>query len=252
MTIFEFESILVEKLNHRLFSSIDSSLNGIQVGNLENQITKIALMVDSSLEGFKRAQSIGANLILVHHGMYWGKPIPIKNTHYNRIKFLLDNDIALFASHLPLDAHMELGNNISLGLKLGLGNIEPFGRYKGSTIGVKGELENPMTLSEVNYLLSGNSSTSYVIPGGNSIIKTIGIVSGGAPSNVLEAIDEGLDLFITGDKSHELYHNCIESGINMISAGHYLTETLGVQSLGNWITREYGIESIFIDIPTGA
>ncbi len=252
MKLKELETLLYTKLNLETFTSSDSSMNGVQVGDFNKDIKRIALMVDASLEGFKQAKRQNVDLILVHHGLFWGRPKSITGAHFNRVKFLIENDIALYAVHLPLDAHMELGNNIGLAKKLSLKNCQQFGNYKGNKIGVKGELDKPSSLNDISKTILGNSEPVYMVPGGKSQVSTVAIVSGGSPFSVLEAIDSDIDLFITGDRSHEVYHNCIEEGINMISAGHYATETLGVKQVGEWLSKEFDIETLFIDLPTGA
>lgn len=252
MKLKELEIILNKKLNTELFRSTDPSLNGIQVGDLNRDIGKIALMVDASLEGFKHAEKEGVDLIICHHGLFWGKPLAIKGAHFKRVKFLIDKNMALYAAHLPLDSHMEVGNNIGIAKQLSLDNCEQFGMYKGNYIGVKGTLKQPQSLDDIKKRLVGDNEPAYIVPGGKSMIESIAIVSGGSPFSVYEAIDNGIDLFITGDKSHEVYHTCLEEDINMISAGHYATETYGVKLLGEWITKELNIETLFIDLPTGA
>lgn len=252
MKLKEIETIVAEKLEYQLYNSTDIGMNGVQVGDLNQEIKKIALMVDSSLEGFKQAKKHDCDLIVVHHGVFWGKPIPIKGDHYKRIKYLIDNNISLLASHLPLDAHLELGNAIGLAKKIGLTEIEPCFNYKGNNTGLKGKLPKPLSLNEINRSLVGNNEPSYIIPGGKNLVETIGIATGDGPRSVFEAIDAGLDLYITGDKSHEIYHNCIEAEINVICAGHYATETEGVKLLGEWLKEQYNFEIIFIDLPTGA
>lgn len=252
MILKDLEKAVRVKLNSELFDSTDMSINGVQVGDLNSKVKKIALMVDSSLAGFKLAQKHDVDMILVHHGLFWGRPVAIKGDHYNRVKYLLDNNISLMASHLPLDAHMELGNAAGLAKKLKLENIEPFFKYKGITTGLKGTLKEEMSLNNISRAIVGNNDPSYIIQGGKPMVKTVGIATGDGPRSVFSAIDEGLDLYITGDKSHEVYHSCIEAGMNMICAGHYATETEGVKQLGKWIEEALGIPTIFIDLPTGA
>lgn len=252
MILRDLEKRLYEKLNMEQFSSTDPSLNGVQVGNLDQEIKTIALTVDASLESFKQAKKHNADLIFSHHGLFWGKPIAIKGTHYKRVEYLIKNNIALIASHLPLDAHMELGNNRGIANVLGLTDTEPFGKYKSNLIGIKGRLVKPLCLDDIKKLLLGDNEPAYIVPGGKSLVSSIAIVSGGSPYSVLEAIEQNVDLFITGDKSHEVYHTCLEEGINMISAGHYATETFGVKLVGEWLKKELGLDTIFIDIPTGA
>ena len=252
MKLRDLEKIIYKKLDMDLFASSDPSLNGVQVGNLDQDIKKIALTVDASLEGFKQAQKLGADMIFSHHGLFWGKPIAIKGNHFKRVEFLIQNKMSLIAAHLPLDAHMELGNNIGIAKQIGLSGCEPFGRYKSNFIGIKGRLENPMSLDDIKKLVVGDNEPAYIVPGGKNLVSTVAIVSGGSPYSVLEAIEQEIDLFITGDKSHEVYHTCLEAGINMISAGHYATETFGVKQVGEWLTNELELETVFIDIPTGA
>lgn len=252
MILKELERELLQKLNAGDFSSIDSSMNGVQVGDKKQEIKRVALMVDASLEGFKHAKKHNADLILTHHGLFWGSPIPVTDSHYARIKYLIENNLSLCSIHLPLDAHMELGNNIGIAKALNLNDCKPFGKYKGIDIGVKGVLESPKTLDQIKKDLLGENEPAYLIPGGKNIVSTIAIVSGGSPFSVNEAIDQDIDLFITGDKSHEVYHKCIEEEINMISAGHYATETYGVKSVGEWLEYQLGLETFFIDLPTGA
>ncbi|MGL1893107.1 MAG: Nif3-like dinuclear metal center hexameric protein [Spirochaetaceae bacterium] len=252
MKLCDLEYSLTKKLDMEPYNSTDPSLNGVQVGDLEMDIKKVALMVDASLEGFKQAKKQGADLILCHHGLFWGKPLAIKGNHYTRVKYLIENKLALFAAHLPLDAHMELGNNIGLAKQLNLINIEPFGKYKSFNIGVKGQLVEPKPVDDIKKILLGDHEPVFIIPGGKNRVSTIAIVSGGSPYSVEEAITQNIDLFITGDRSHEVYHKCLEENINMLCAGHYATETLGVKQTGQWITKEFGIETLFIDIPTGA
>ncbi len=234
------------------FVSSDPSLNGVQVGNLDQEINKIALTVDASLEGFKQAQKLGVDMIFSHHGLFWGRPLAIKGDHYKRVEFLIQNSIALLAAHLPLDAHFELGNNIGIAKTIGLTESEPFGKYKSNLIGIKGKLDTPLGLDDIKKMLVGDNEPAYIVPGGKNLVSTVAIVSGGSPYSVFEAIEQEVDLFITGDKSHEVYHTCLEAGINMISAGHYATETYGVKQVGEWLKSEHGLETVFIDIPTGA
>lgn len=252
MKLRELEKEIKKKLDANLFNSVDKSINGVQVGDLDMNIKRVALMVDSSLEGFIQAKKQNADLIFTHHGLFWGKPLAITGAHFNRVKYLLDNNMALCTMHLPLDSHMELGNGIALAELIGLKSCEPFAAYKGLTAGVKGILDPPVSVDEVKKRLVGDNEPVYIIPGGKNKVSTVGIASGDSPHTVYEAINNNIDLFITGDKSHEVYHTCLEEKINMICAGHYSTEVYGVQRVGKWLEKEFGLETIFIDLPTGA
>lgn len=229
----------------------DYSMNGLQVGRLDTEVSSVAFAVDACMAVFQRAAQLGAQMLVVHHGLFWGAPIAVTGSHYDRIRFLIDNNISLYASHLPLDKHSRFGNNAVLAQKLGLQHVEPFGWYQGTQIGYKGTLEKASTLEEICTLLgTAPDQVNALLPFGSDSIKSIGIISGGATKDVVQAIDEGLDLFITGDAKHELYHTCLEAGINMLCAGHYHTETAGVQALAGHISEKFGVESHFINVPT--
>jgi dinuclear metal center YbgI/SA1388 family protein len=232
MQLKEFDRYLRDLLAIDDCEGRDPSLNGVQVGDLKKEIHTIAFAVDASMESFRRAAEKGADLIFVHHGLLWSVQKRIIRNLYHRIQFLMANDLALYAVHLPLDMHPELGNNISIAQQLGLTMLEPFGEYKGIKIGYKGILPEPASLDAVkDMLLSKKEHCLGALPFGPDKINTIGIVSGGDPKSGLQAIAEGLDLFITGDASHEIYHDCLEGGINVLFAGHYATEVWGIRKV---------------------
>ena len=252
MLLEEFDRQLKNLLDFKRFEQADAASNGLQVGNDKLEIKKIALAVDASIESFTRAKAMNVDLLFVHHGLFWGRPIPLTGGHYKRVKFLLQNDLALYAVHLPLDAHPELGNNAGLAGHLGLQNAVPFGEYKGLKIGVRGRLPNPRTINALaDRLCEGQAGCLAVLPFGPESNSEIGIVSGGAPETVHEAIEQKLDIFITGDASHVIYHECLEAGINIIFGGHYVTETFGIKGLAHYIGASFGIETVVLDIPTG-
>ena len=231
----------------------EDSLNDIQVENT-GEITKIAVAVDACLATIEGAAKAGAQVLLVHHGLYWGKQLPVtgkKQNHYNRVKALIKNNIGLIASHLPLDAHNEYGNNIILAKMIGLKNPEPFALYCDNFIGFKGKLEKPLAIQEIVERLGITMKDVRYLAFGNKEIETVGIVSGGGVACIHDAIDEGLDLFITGEGKNSTYHNALEGNINVLLAGHYYTETFGVKALGEKIQKDLGIEYVFIDCPTG-
>lgn len=231
---------------------LDSSLNGLQVGRKDRNVTRVAFAVDASLETFRRAVEESAEMLFVHHGLFWGQVLRVEGTHYDRLKFLIEHDLALYAAHLPLDLHPEFGNNIGIANALGLSGVEPFGLYRGVAIGFKGVFERPRRLEEITSILFGNTQESFgLLPFGPELIRTVGIVSGSGSREAEQAIREGLDLYITGESSHELYHPCLEAGITVLAAGHYRTEVWGVRQLAEKLARERGIETVFIDVPTG-
>ena len=229
----------------------DYSLNGLQVGNRDAEVRKVAFAVDACLQSFKEAAKVHADLLVVHHGLFWGRALAITDTHYERVKTLLDSNLALFACHLPLDAHPELGNNAQMAKKLGLENVQPFGEYHGKLIGYMGTLPDELTCPEiVRQLGIRENEHNVIIHGGRNRNKTVGIVSGGAAEDVSQAIELGLDAYITGESLHQKFHECLENGINMLSLGHYETETFGVKAVMEYVREHYGLEVCFVDIPT--
>ena len=234
------------------FAKVDPSKNGIQVERSEGPIRRVAFTVDAAMEPFDKAAEWGAQAVVVHHGLFWGHEQTITGTHYRRIRFLVEKDMGLFACHLPLDAHLEVGNNAVMAERLGLRQIEPFGAFKGLAIGVKGVLPEALTPEEVSVRLFGSNDVPIsILPFGKEKVRTVGLISGGAPRDAVTAAAEGLDLFITGDAAHTVYHNCLESGINVMFAGHYATETWGVWKLSEKLREDKGVETRFIDVPTG-
>jgi dinuclear metal center YbgI/SA1388 family protein len=235
------------------FSGIDSSLNGLQVDNDGAEVDKIAFAVDASLESFRRAAASGAGLLLVHHGLFWGAPLRVEGVFRGRLQFLLDHNIALYGVHLPLDAHPELGNNAGLADLLGLENREPFGLYHGRKIGYKGTLKKPLTVEEAVQKIAafGDRPPLGVFPFGKRESLTCGIISGGAAAEALQALEEGLDLYVTGEASHSYYHHILEGGLNVIAGGHYATEVWGVRRVMEHCAAQLDLALEFIDVPTG-
>ncbi len=252
MLLKDFDKMIREFLDIDRIDSSDLSLNGLQVSRSKEELRKIAFAVDASMESFKRANARDADLLFVHHGLFWGRPYRLTGSLYNRIRFLIKNDLALYAVHLPLDMHPETGNNIGIVKMLNLESVEPFGDYHGLKIGYRGLLPSGKTMDEIANLITGqNAEPVTKLAFGPEIIKSIGIVSGGAPEVVTQAIDENLDLYITGDASHTVYHESMEGRINVLFAGHYATETWGIKLIKKKIEKETDLNTIFIDIPTG-
>ncbi|HOJ64395.1 MAG TPA: Nif3-like dinuclear metal center hexameric protein [Spirochaetota bacterium] len=249
--IFTINNFLKEILDPNNMSDI--AINGIQVENDGNEIKKIAFAVDASFAAMEKAIKEGCSLLITHHGIFWGKVEPVTGIIKKRLKLMLENNLGLISYHLPLDAHPEYGNNAQILKKLGIINMQPFGKYKGNLIGFKGECEKPITIENIcdklGVILNKNN-VSY-LGFGKKEIKKIGVVSGGASDNVYDAIEEKLDLFITGESSHEIYHTALENNINVLFAGHYHTETFGIKAIQNKIEEEFKIYTIFCDIPTG-
>jgi dinuclear metal center YbgI/SA1388 family protein len=234
------------------FSSIDSSQNGLQVDNDGAEIRKIAFAVDANLETFKHAAGCGAGLVFVHHGLLWGESLRVTGNFRGRLKFLLDHNIALYAVHLPLDENPRLGNNAALADLLGLKEIQPFGLYHGRKIGYKGVLDPPISVEEaVKRINFAGRPPLGVFPFGGDLNRTCAVISGGAAGEARQAITEGLDLYITGEAGHSIYHELQEARLNMVAGGHHSTEVWGVRRVMEHCMAELSIEGEFIDVPTG-
>lgn len=253
MTLVEINNWFNSFLKKEDFPS-DISLNGIQIENSEpesKQIKKIAFAVDACEETAKKAAEAGADLLFVHHGLFWGGCQTITGSFYKRISTFIKNDLALCAYHIPLDANNPYGNNWGLAARLGLRNCEAFGTWRGMVLGVKGELSEELTINELaERVLRKGVTPRSVLSLGKEKIKTVGIISGGASDDVADAIEQDLDCYITGEFAHEDYHLAREMGINVIGGGHYETETVGVSLVMEKVEKELGIECIFVDVPT--
>ena len=234
------------------FKDADSSLNGIQVDNDGAEFGKIAFAVDAGLEVFKRAAETGAGMLFVHHGLFWGDDLRLEGSHRERIKFLLDNNLALYAVHLPLDQHPRLGNNAVLAELLGIENPEPFGLYHGHKIGCKGNLAKTLTVEEaVKRISFMNRPPLGVFPFGKSESQSCAVISGGAAHEAFQALEEKIDLYVTGESSHVFYHHALEGRMNIICGGHYSTEVWGVRRLMEECAKQLEMEAVFVDVPTG-
>jgi len=227
----------------------DSSLNGLQV-ETDRDITKVAMAVDATLETFEQAKKHEAELIIAHHGLFWDK-VPIRGPLYRRVRYLIENRISLYAAHLPLDMHQEVGNNAELAKILGMKNAQPFLRYKGSLIGLVGDVE-AMDIHEVARVLEDRIGSGIrVFPFHGRKITKVAICSGGGGGDLDQAIEAGADLYLTGETSHEAVALAKDAEIGIIFAGHYATETLGPKALGRHIETKLGLPTVFIQAPTG-
>lgn len=253
MTLNELDAYLNAFLKKENFPG-DPSRNGIQIQNAapaSKQINKIAFAVDACEATARAAAEAGADVLVVHHGLFWGGCETLTGNFYKRAASFIKNDLALIAYHLPLDANAPYGNNFGLAAALGVLRCEPFGLWRGMTIGVRGEFDSPVSPDSLKASLSKITGTEgRLFPFGNKEIKTVGIISGGAGEDVEQAISSGLDCYITGEFQHEQFHLAEESSINVIAGGHYGTEKMGVSLLKQKIEKELGLGTLFIDLPT--
>lgn len=232
----------------------DYSNNGLQVEGAST-VAKVAFAVDACQETIDGAVAAGAQMLFVHHGISWGGGLPlITGRHAKRIGTLLQNQLSLYAMHLPLDAHPTLGNNGVLAEILGVdaASRQPFGECKGAMAGWAGPLPRPQELEEIAEVLRRNLHNPAVrifpapkLPTGG--IERIAILSGSGASAIEEAYQGGYQCLITGEMGHQYYHDAREMGISVIAAGHYATEVCGPAAVMKHLTQEFpGLETIFI------
>lgn len=237
----------------RLAQFQDSSLNGLQIEGSE-KVDNIAVAVDAGLETLRQAIHLKANFVLVHHGLFWGKVIPICKAHKTLVKEALNADISLYAVHLPLDAHQTVGNNFQLGKALALSHLKPCAEYHGQLIGCHGVNDRNLSLSDIADTLCklpGAGLPPLTLAFGPVIPEKIVIVSGAGAEELTQFEKDDFDTFITGEPRQSAYHFAKENKLNVIFAGHYATETLGVIALGKNLSERFGLNYTFIDIPTG-
>ncbi len=227
----------------------DGAANGLQVAN-RGGVTRVAAAVDASLATVELAITARADLLIVHHGLFWGPAHPWTGKKYELLRLLVGNNLAVYSSHLPLDAHPKLGNNAQLCAALGFKGLRPFFFSHGQTIGF--ESETRISRVELAARLSrATGAKPRIIPGGPEICRRIGVVTGGAGGELKLAAAEGVDTFITGEGPHWTYALAEELGLNVLYGGHYATETFGVKALGAQLARKFKVPWIFLDHPTG-
>jgi dinuclear metal center YbgI/SA1388 family protein len=225
------------------------AVNGLQVEGTR-PIRRIAVAVDGAQATVDQAIAGDADLLLVHHGLFWDGNRPLTGRRYRRIKPLLDAGVAVYSAHLPLDAHPEVGNNAVLLRALGAEPQGTFGDFKGLPLGVWGEvdLRREALCARLDEVLG---TRVKMIPGGPEHVRRVGVVTGGAGGRVADAVAAGLDAFVTGEGAHHNFFDAEEGGINLYLGGHYATEVWGVRALAEHLERKFGIKWFFIDHPTG-
>jgi dinuclear metal center YbgI/SA1388 family protein len=232
-------------------ASQDYSDNGLQVEGAD-EVARLAFAVDTCQETIEGATASGAQMLIVHHGLFWGRPLRIVGPHRRRVKALLDGRCSLYAAHLPLDRHPEVGNNAQLARLLGLAVTDGLGVAFGQPVGVVATAPAGLTRDRLAAELAAIlGSAPLLTPGGPAEVRRVGIISGGAAKEIAEAAAAGCDTYIPGEASHSSYHDAAEYGVNVIYAGHYATETVGLKALAMHLSELLGLPGIFIDLPTG-
>jgi dinuclear metal center YbgI/SA1388 family protein len=238
----------------RIFRACDTgdyegALNGLQVENF-GTVTRIAATVDASLATVKLAIAAKADLLIVHHGLFWSPRQPWTGKNYELLRLLAENNLAIYSSHLPLDAHPKLGNNALLCAALGLKSLKPFFFSHGQNIGLQSA--TTIALSELAQRLErATGEKPKIIPGGKEMCERIGVVTGGAGGDLTLAAEAGVDTFITGEGPHWAFALAEELGLNVFYGGHYATETFGVKALAAELAQQFKLPWKFLDHPTG-
>jgi dinuclear metal center YbgI/SA1388 family protein len=229
--------------------------NGIQVEH-EGPVRRCAVAVDASLRTIQGAVDVGANLLIVHHGLFWSATRPLRGRFYHRTRLLLEHDVAVYSSHLPLDLHPLLGNNALLARALDLEPIRGFASFQSVEVGVMGE-SNVHTATLIQRAESlahqegGRVITVGASPGRRTRRWAVCTGAGASSDTIVEAVAAGIDTLIVGEGPHHTGVEAQELGIAVIYAGHYATETLGVRALGGELERTFGLPWSFVAAPTG-
>jgi len=236
-------------LRPETFGDWDGAVNGLQVEN-DGTVTRIAAAVDASLATLKLAATAGADLLIVHHGLFWAPTVPWTGKRREMLALLIKNNLAVYSSHLPLDAHPRLGNNAQLCAALGFKNLKPFFFEKGRFIGwqTRQKISRRELANRLAKILGG---PALLLPGGSAQCEKIGVVTGGAGGSLKIAAGEGVDTFITGEGPHWTHGVAEDLGLNVFYGGHYATETFGVKALAATLSKKYRVPWTFLHHPSG-
>src|SRR3954464_8494291 len=229
----------------------DYGPNGLQVPGRE-AVETVVTGVSANVELFARAREHKADLVLVHHGLFWaGPPRPLDRASKRRLQLLFDADMSLAAYHLPLDGHLEHGNNALLADELGCVSKSAFGQHKRATIGVVGRFEGEGIAPDdlVARVRSATGRDPLAFTDGPERVRTVGIVSGAGADYLEDAIASGLDAFVTGEPIERAMARAREAEVHFLAAGHYATETFGVRRLGDLLAARFGVRHVFVDVP---
>jgi dinuclear metal center YbgI/SA1388 family protein len=225
------------------------AMNGLQLAN-SGQVDRIVAAVDASLPVIEAAAAGGPGLLVVHHGMFWQGVQQVTGAYYKKLKIAMEADLAIYSSHLPLDVHPVFGNNILLAQAIGLVDPKPFFDRKGLMIGLRGKWEGSRAslCKNLSDVLCG---PVHLCPGGPEMVSEVGLITGGAGSEVAYIASAGLDCFVTGEGPHWSYSLAEELGVNLFYGGHYATETFGVKAISAGVSEIFNIQWLFLDHPSG-
>ncbi len=228
----------------------DYGPNGLQVPGAA-EVSRVVTGVSAQRELFEHAAALEAELVLCHHGLFWDfHTRAIGPAMKARLKILFDADMSLAGYHLPLDAHPEVGNNALICAALGLERAEPFAEHKGRAIGIVGRSAEGIPFEQLRARCATVfEQEPFVWETGPDPVHSVAIISGGAPSNLIDAIAIGVDAFLTGETAEHVMADARENGVHFIAGGHYATERLGIRRLGELVAERFGVEHVFVEIP---
>ena len=211
----------------------------------------MAAAVDASIPVFKKAISAGTDLLIVHHGMFWHGAQRVVASQYEKLKLAMDANMAVYSAHVPLDIHKEWGNNALLCEGIGMMNTEKFHLWKGEFLGLKEEVDLSLDMLVDRVQLAVGANVHFCHGRKSKNVGMVGVITGGAGSEIQAMADAGINTFITGEGPHWSYPLAEELGINVIYGGHYATETFGVLKLIEILKSKYSISNHFVDHPSG-
>ena len=226
------------------------ALNGLQVEN-NGCVTKVALAVDGSQRTIEDAIAAGADLLILHHGIFWSGLRPLTGWWKAKVQTALNANLAIYAAHLPLDLHPQLGNNAGIARGLGLADITPEIDYHGTTIGLAGTYHGTVGQLRDAYAALTGAQVTGVIHNPAAPAGRVVVCSGGAGEEIYQVQEKGYSTYLSGEENHWVSNAARDMGVNMLFAGHYATETFGVKSLGALLQQKFGLPTVFIDNPTG-
>lgn len=249
-TLAELCNYMDNLLQSKSIQDYPNALNGLQLEN-QGTVSRIAAAVDASESTIDQAIRAGADLLLVHHGLFWSGLRPVTGVVYRKLKKAMDAGLAIYSSHLPLDVYGEFGNSFLLAQAIGMEDLTPFHEYKGAHVGVSGEWKGTRQalIEALEKVLGGSVHISPFGP--EEDLGRVAIVSGGAGADLELVYSQRVTTFISGEGAHWTVPIAEELGMNLVYAGHYATETFGVQRLAEHLAGKYGLSWSFISNPTG-
>lgn len=253
MELQTFVGELDDRLDTDAYTDVDASANGLQVGPETASVEHVAFAVDAATATIDEAAAAGADVLVTHHGISWGGIDHVTGRTYDRIAALVDTDLALYVSHLPLDGHQELGNAAGVADAIGLVGREPFGTLGPVTVGTLGETGEPLAPETIRDRLDGfegSTDDTRVLEFGPDRIERVAVVTGSGADWLSEAAAAGADALVTGEGKQQVYHDAREAGVTVFLAGHYATETFGIRSLQS-LAEEWGVATTYVSHPTG-